>query len=267
MGAATDITELPKEYLDLEKRFDAIREVQQNMYRISKTYTAPPFQLGVNQLGESFWDFSRNVSDRIQHVAMGQEDTSRDLRSPKSPEEQAPKTVYHAMSRSTLKASEEVGLEEPYGAALFKFASIQDKIGESKLKLDDSVRHRFTDPIGNSVNTSIALAMKARKNVTASRLALDATKNGLKNSGPEQADQVQHEILKAEDEFVAVVEETMSLMKAVVESPEFLRYLSELVNAELNHYKESYELLSELAPEIDEMQVTQEALYRDSQHH
>jgi hypothetical protein len=34
------------------------------------------------------------------------------------------------------------------------------------------------------------------------------------------------------------------------------------VAAQLAHYKDTYELLQDLAPEIDEMQVTQEALYR-----
>lgn len=44
--------------------------------------------------------------------------------------------------------------------------------------------------------------------------------------------------------------------------PEPLRNLAELVNAQLAFYKEAHEILAELAPEIDEMQVQQEALYR-----
>jgi len=44
--------------------------------------------------------------------------------------------------------------------------------------------------------------------------------------------------------------------------PEPLRSLAELVTAQLTFYKEAHEILAELAPEIDEMQVTQEALYR-----
>jgi hypothetical protein len=34
------------------------------------------------------------------------------------------------------------------------------------------------------------------------------------------------------------------------------------VTAQLAFHKEAYEALAELAPEIDEIQVTQEALYR-----
>ncbi|KAJ1994177.1 BAR domain-containing protein [Dimargaris cristalligena] len=269
MGTATEVTELPKEYNDLERRFDAVRNIQQALVRLSKTYTAAPLALDMNQIGESIWDFSRSVSGKIQHAALGQEEAAGPV-SPKTTEEPIPKTVYHGMGRTALKASETVGLEEPYGAALFKFGSIQEKIGEAKLNLDDEVLLKFTDPVQNNLNTSIALALKARKNVYSSRLALDATKNALRSTNPtrpDQTDQAQHEILKAEDEFVAVVEEAMSLMKAVVESPEALRNLSELVSAQLRYYKEASDLLSELAPEIDELQVTQEALYRDSHNH
>jgi hypothetical protein len=44
--------------------------------------------------------------------------------------------------------------------------------------------------------------------------------------------------------------------------PEPLRNLAELVTAQLAFYKEAHETLAELAPEIDEMQVQQETLYR-----
>ena len=44
--------------------------------------------------------------------------------------------------------------------------------------------------------------------------------------------------------------------------PEPLRNLAELVTAQLTFYKEAHEILAELAPEIDDMQVEQESLYR-----
>ncbi len=44
--------------------------------------------------------------------------------------------------------------------------------------------------------------------------------------------------------------------------PEPLRNLSDLVNIQLAFFKDGYETLQALAPEIDEMQVTQQALFR-----
>lgn len=46
--------------------------------------------------------------------------------------------------------------------------------------------------------------------------------------------------------------------------PEPFRNLADLVAAQLQYFKEAQELLSDLAPELDEIQVTQESLYRNS---
>ncbi|RKP11623.1 hypothetical protein BJ684DRAFT_12674, partial [Piptocephalis cylindrospora] len=61
-----------------------------------------------------------------------------------------------------------------------------------------------------------------------------------------------------------LVEEAMTLMKVVMEDPEPLRNLADLVAAQLAFHEQAHNLLRDLAPEIDEIQVTQEALYRNS---
>jgi hypothetical protein len=40
--------------------------------------------------------------------------------------------------------------------------------------------------------------------------------------------------------------------------------LAELVNTQLEFFKQAQALLADLAPELDELQVTQESLYRSS---
>ena len=65
-----------------------------------------------------------------------------------------------------------------------------------------------------------------------------------------------------EDEFVAVVDDAMGKMTAVVESPEPLKNLADLVAAQLKYFREAHEALAELAPDMDELQVTNEALLR-----
>lgn len=48
----------------------------------------------------------------------------------------------------------------------------------------------------------------------------------------------------------------------VLDTPEPLRNLSELVAAQLEFHKRSWEILSELAPTIDGLQEEHEAAYR-----
>jgi len=60
---------------------------------------------------------------------------------------------------------------------------------------------------------------------------------------------------------------TNSLMSTqVLDTPEPLRNLAELIAAQLEFHKKAYEILSELAPEIDQLQVEQEVSRHESFH-
>ncbi|KAJ1652111.1 BAR domain-containing protein, partial [Coemansia sp. RSA 1694] len=83
-----------------------------------------------------------------------------------------------------------------------------------------------------------------------------------KGAKPTHVDAARRDVETAEDHFVTVVEEAMRLMRAIVESPAPLRHLSDFVAAQLAFHQEAAALLADLAPEIEEIQVTQEALYR-----
>ena len=48
----------------------------------------------------------------------------------------------------------------------------------------------------------------------------------------------------------------------VLDTPEPLRNLADLIAAQLEFHKKAYEILSELAPIVDGLQVEQEANYR-----
>jgi hypothetical protein len=48
-------------------------------------------------------------------------------------------------------------------------------------------------------------------------------------------------------------------MSQVLDTPEPLRNLAELIAAQMEYHKKAYEILSELAPVIDGLQVEQEA--------
>ncbi|KAI4246244.1 MAG: hypothetical protein L6R42_009965 [Xanthoria sp. 1 TBL-2021] len=65
-------------------------------------------------------------------------------------------------------------------------------------------------------------------------------------------------IEQKEDEFVAQTEEAVGVMKNVLDTPEPLRNLADLIAAQLEYHKKAYEILSELAPVVDGLQVEQE---------
>lgn len=56
----------------------------------------------------------------------------------------------------------------------------------------------------------------------------------------------------------------MLILIQVLDTPEPLRNLADLIAAQLEYHKKAYEILSDLAPVIDQLQVDQEASYRTS---
>ncbi|ORZ27773.1 BAR domain-containing family protein [Lobosporangium transversale] len=265
MGTAEDITELPQEYKDLEKRVDALRTMHTHLLRVTRTYQNPSYDYPA-QLQETLGEFGRTVTDRIQQVALSPAEKAASEAAALEERKEAapPKTLAHALSRASFEGSELIGLEEPMGSALFKFATVQEKIGEFRLKMDQEITTKFVQPFGTTLNTQLGFAMKARRNVQNARLALDTAKAQYKTARPEKSEASRIEVEQAEDLFVAAVEEATTLMKTVLENPEPLRNLADLVAAQLNFYKEAQEILADVAPEIDELSVTQEALYRNS---
>jgi hypothetical protein len=102
------------------------------------------------------------------------------------------------------------------------------------LTQDDQITQGFNVPF-NSFGAQIALAMKARQNVTDARLHLDSWKQSLKtaeNAGASaKLEQYRNDVEQAEDKLVASTEEAISLMKQVLENPEPIKSLSAFVKA------------------------------------
>lgn len=134
---------------------------------------------------------------------------------------------------------------------------------------------RFNSAFTTTLNTNITFAQKARKSVENARLTLDAAKASAKNGGfgfpaigaagrkehPDEdnlTEAQRAEIETAEDEFVGCTEEAVGVMKNVLDTPEPLRNLADLVQAQLEFHKKAFEIYSELAPLIDSLQVEQE---------
>ncbi|KAJ2777082.1 BAR domain-containing protein [Coemansia javaensis] len=254
LGSGGEVTGLPGDYVQLEKRFDAVRQATATLAKLAKAYAGPATPFDMQALQTQFSSLTSRISGGRQ--AEGRADQQQQQR----PDE--PATVQHELARAALDVSERVGLEEPLGAALFKFGSIEDKVGALKAAQDRAVQARFVAPMAAILETGVALAQNARKDVAAARLTLDAAKAAFKGARADRADAARRDVEAAEDRFITAIEEAMRLMKATVESPEPLACLSEFVAAQLAFHKEAAALLGDLAPEIAEIHVTQEALYR-----
>ncbi|KAF4637277.1 hypothetical protein G7Y89_g806 [Cudoniella acicularis] len=286
LGQAEDKTQLPPDYIELEKRVDALKQVHQKMLQVTSQYSHEAYDYPAN-IKESFGDLGRTVSEKVHllSTATSPAEAQAALTAPPSAKPQ-PKTFNHAIARASLASSQLLQQQhtgtgdDPLATALEKYALASERVGEARLAQDSQIQSRFLAGWSTTLNTNLMFATRARKSVENSRLMLDAAKAKAKSGGwhlPGQAsaraegqgeedpsEESRVEIEQAEDEFVGQTEEAVGVMKNVLDTPEPLRNLADLIAAQLEFHKKAYEILSELAPVVDGLQVEQEASYRKS---
>jgi hypothetical protein len=277
LGQAEDKTQLPPDYIELEKRVDALKQVHQKMLQVTSQYSHEAYDYPAN-IKESFGDLGRTVSEKVHllSTATSPAEAQAALTAPPSAKPQ-PKTFNHAIARASLASSQLLQQqnsgtgEDPLATALEKYALASERVGEARLAQDSQIQSRFLAGWSTTLNTNLMFATRARKSVENSRLMLDAAKAKAKNGGwklpgqkpadhdeGEASEEARVEIEQAEDEFVGQTEEAVGVMKNVLDTPEPLRNLADLIAAQLEYHKKAYEILSELAPVVDGLQVEQE---------
>ncbi|KAG9191871.1 hypothetical protein G6011_10605 [Alternaria panax] len=277
VGSVEDKTQLPPDYIELEKRVDALKKVHTTMLQVTSQYANEAYDYPAN-IRESFNDLGRTVSEKVALLssATSPAEAQAALAAPPSAKPQ-PKTFNHAIARAALNSSHMLtseqtsSSEDPLATALEKYAIASEKVGEARLAQDAQIQSRFLAGWSTTLNTNIQFATRARKAVENSRLSLDATKANAKGptftlpgQAPKTAmdddisEEARAKIEQAEDEFVGQTEEAVGVMKNVLDTPEPLRNLAELIAAQLEYHKKAYEILSELAPVVEQLQVEQE---------
>ncbi|KAI7833952.1 hypothetical protein BX661DRAFT_177869 [Kickxella alabastrina] len=248
-----ETTALPSDYLQLERQFEATRQHTQKLLRLANHFITPPAsQYDMQAIQQTVSSLTAKINTAATAGNYGGA-----ARGSVVADEKVPGTVEHGFSREALEYSEKIGLENPLGAALLSSGRLR-----KRLKMDSSVQRGFVGPLDDMLRGGIQMAQTGRKEVLAARLTLDAAKKEYRSVAAVGADAQRAAVEKAEDHFVTVIEEAMRLMKAVVESPEHLVLLSGFVQSQLAYHREAAELLADLAPEIEEIKVTQEAIYR-----
>ncbi|KFX87061.1 hypothetical protein V490_08581, partial [Pseudogymnoascus sp. VKM F-3557] len=64
LGQAEDRTQLPPDYIELEKRVDALKQVHQKMLQVTTQYSNESYDY--TNIRENITDLGRSVSEKIQ---------------------------------------------------------------------------------------------------------------------------------------------------------------------------------------------------------
>ncbi|KAG2048705.1 hypothetical protein BDR06DRAFT_962270 [Suillus hirtellus] len=270
--APDEITELPQEYKDLEARVDALRQAHLALLKITKAYENESYDYPT-QIQESITELSTTIGHGITNfAATNLKGTNLPTPSPVAPQVSQHKTLPHALCRAATNAATAMqrtpaGDEDKLGKALTVYADVFGNIASARVEQDESIQAQYLRPWQTTLSTSINVAMKARQAVRVSRLELDAAKQTLKTTSPAKQEQAKLDVENAEDDLVQKTEVAITLMKTVLENPEPLKNLNELVKAQLLYFAAAAEALSSAQGEIEELSVAAEGEYRKSRDH
>jgi len=264
-----EITELPQEYKDLETRVDALRSAHLTFLKIAKVYDSESYDYPT-QINESIAQLSTTVGHGITNfAATNLKGTNLPAPSPVAPSPVQHKTLPHALGRAATTAAHSLqnAGDDKLGKAMGFYATAWEKIAEARIKQDETIRAKFLEPWNTTLTTSIAVAMKARQAVNSSRLELDAAKQSFKNASAARQQQARLEVENAEDDLVQKTEVAITLMKTVLDNPEPVKDINELVNAQLAFHAATAEALQGIQGGVEELSVAAEGDYRKSREH
>jgi len=267
--APDEITELPQEYKDLEAQVEALRVAHQALLKVTKAFETEMYDYP-SQIQESVAELGANISRGVTNFAANNlKGTNLPAPSPSAAPVPQHKTLPHALSRAASTASSSLqhapgGKDDRLGHALAEYGGAWEKIGHERVQHDDAVARGFLAPWQQTLQTSINVAVKARQAVRVSRLELDAAKQTLKTAAPTRQEHARLEVENAEDDLVQKTEVAITLMKAVLDNPESIKNLNDLVKAQLRYYAFAAEALSAVQGEIEELSVAAEGDYRKS---
>ncbi|KAH9946565.1 BAR domain-containing family protein [Amylocystis lapponica] len=270
--APDEITELPQEYKDLEARVDTLRQVHLTLLKVTKVYETETYDYPT-QIQESITELGTTIGHGITNFAAANlKGTNLPAPEPTTPVAAQHKTLPHALGRAatsaaaTLQAAAAPG-DDKLTKALGEYAGAWEKISDARVQQDLAIRVQFLQPWQTTLSTSINVAMRARQAVRVSRLELDAAKQVLKTASPTKQETARLEVENAEDDLVQKTEVAITLMKTVLDNPEPLKDLNELVKAQLMFYATAAESLSAVQGEVEELSVAAEGEYRKSRDH
>ncbi|KAI0300063.1 BAR domain-containing family protein [Multifurca ochricompacta] len=279
--APDEITELPQgmhahsllpKYKDLEAQVEALRIAHQTILRVTKAFESETYDYP-SQIQESVAELGANITRGVTNFAANNlKGTNLPAPSPAAAPVAQHKTLPHALGRAASTAASTLvgapgGNDDRLGQALAEYAGAWEKIAHARVQHDETIAHGFLAPWQQTLQTSINVAVKARQAVRVSRLELDSAKQTLKNASPSKQEHARLEVENGEDDLVQKTEVAITLMKAVLDNPESIKNLNELVKAQLQFYSYAAEALSAVQGEIEELSVAAEGDYRKSRDH
>jgi len=281
LGQVDHKTELPEEYLRLRARIQALEKANARMLKVTSHFGKETYDYPTN-LQETFSEVSRNFLDSINTISHAK--SSQELTAALSGNHpnvvHQPKTFSHAISRAAFASSglisgsrTEVASQQDatdrLADALEKYAVACEQIGNARIEQDHSIQNGAINGWTEANKVNIQHAIGSCKRLEEARLKLDVLKSkskprgGLfsptkKGAAPDDGDvddsgltEEQRQKLEEEEAaFASQVQDTESEIAAVLDMPDSIKSLVELVEAQHRYHQTAADVLSKLITEL-----------------
>ncbi|CCD22424.1 Gvp36p NDAI_0A02660 [Naumovozyma dairenensis CBS 421] len=263
LGQVTDISQLPEEYLQLERKIDTIKSVYDNFLSVTNTFEHQSYDYP-NVARESVIEFSKSAVSKVEelsHATSASE--AQQILTNNSNQIKEPKTLNYALSKASLISSEQLNKQfstdddnnsnsdfKLVSSILLKFSDIQAKIAQARLQQDLLIKQKFNNNLRNDLNTSFERAQKVRKDVQNKRLQYDVARTNLLNAKPEKEASLRVQMELLEDQFAQATEHATLVMNEIIENSNFMEYLNELARAQLAYYQLSSNIMNDFVKNI-----------------
>ncbi|QLL32301.1 hypothetical protein HG536_0C04700 [Torulaspora globosa] len=249
LGQVTDISQLPQEYLELERKVDTIKLIYENFLHVTSIYENESYDYP-KYVTESVNDFSKVVAHKVQELshASSASEAQNILITPGPAKE--PRTLNYALSKVSLISSEYLNHigdhdEAQVASVLLKYSDLEAKVAQARLQQDTLIQTKFNKQLRESLEQSFKKAQKARRDVEYKRLQYDVARSNLAKAKPEKEASLRVQMETLEDQFAQATEDATVVMQEVLSAVNFSHEIRELANAQLAYHQTSAKLIEQ----------------------
>lgn len=259
-GQTDDISQLPQEFIELEKQIDLYKVVYHNLLSVTTTYESESYDYPTN-VKEAVNENLKTFSTKVEKLASARSTSEAQSILIENNHKAPPKTLNHAISTATnlsaLKIQQNATDDsfDLIAQGLTQIGQTEQKIGEARLQQDKLIQQKVNAQFRKQLKAEFARADKARKLVENKRLSYDAARSSLKNARPEKEASLRVTLETLEDEFAAATEDAVAILKQVVKGASPLNELVEFISAQLAYHKVATELLQQLLPNLESLKI------------
>ena len=253
LGQVTDISQLPQEYVELEKKVDALKLSYGHLLQVTSIYESESYDYP-KYVNDSLNDFSKSVASKVQELshATSTAEAQNILVAPGPTTE--PKTLNYALSKVALTSSEMFHAlpaaaltprDSQTAAVLLGFSNVQAQVAQQRLAQDTAIQTKFNKALREELASGISAATQARNDVQNKRLQYDVARANLLNARPEKEASLRVQMEQLEDEFAQATENATVVMQRVLAQSALLPDIKVLAQAQRDYFQNAAKLMDE----------------------